>query len=71
VEYKHKVWHEECFTCFECKQPISSQSFLTKGDDMYCTSCHEKKFAKHCVRCKEVSLDCTLKKKKKSLINEL
>ncbi len=43
VEYKHKVWHEECFICFECKQPIHTQSFLTKGDDMYCTACHEKK----------------------------
>uniref|UniRef100_A0A8C2CL11 Four and a half LIM domains protein 1 n=1 Tax=Cyprinus carpio TaxID=7962 RepID=A0A8C2CL11_CYPCA len=53
VEYKHKVWHEECFICFECKQPIRSQSFLTKGDEMYCTGCHEKKFAKHCARCKE------------------
>lgn len=55
VEYKHKVWHEECFICFECKQPIRTQSFLTKGDDMYCTACHEKKFAKNCFRCKEVS----------------
>ncbi|KAF7707326.1 hypothetical protein HF521_018544 [Silurus meridionalis] len=53
VEYKHKVWHEECFICFECKQPIRSQSFLTKGDEFYCGTCHEKKFAKNCARCKE------------------
>ncbi|XP_060741678.1 four and a half LIM domains protein 1a isoform X1 [Tachysurus vachellii] len=53
VEYKHKVWHEECFICFECKQPIRSQSFLTKGDEFYCGACHEKKFAKNCARCKE------------------
>ncbi|KAG7225746.1 hypothetical protein INR49_014397, partial [Caranx melampygus] len=33
VEYKNKVWHEECFTCLECKQPIRTQSFLAKGDD--------------------------------------
>lgn len=55
VEYKHKVWHEECFICFECKQPIRSQSFLTKGDEFYCGACHEKKFAKNCARCKEVT----------------
>ncbi len=55
MEYKHKVWHEECFICFECKQPIRTQSFLTKGEEMYCTACHEKKFAKNCFRCKEVS----------------
>lgn len=55
VEYKHKVWHEECFICFECKQPIRSQSFLPKGDEFYCSACHEKKFAKNCARCKEVT----------------
>lgn len=54
VEYKNKVWHEECFTCFECKQPIRTQSFLTKGDDIYCATCHGKKFAKKCFHCKQV-----------------
>ncbi|XP_044060395.1 four and a half LIM domains protein 1a isoform X1 [Siniperca chuatsi] len=53
VEYKKKVWHEECFTCFECKQPIRTQSFLTKGDDIYCAPCHDKKFAKKCFHCKQ------------------
>uniref|UniRef100_A0A8C7DLC0 Four and a half LIM domains 1a n=1 Tax=Oncorhynchus kisutch TaxID=8019 RepID=A0A8C7DLC0_ONCKI len=53
VEYKNKVWHEECFTCFECKQPIRSQSFLNKGDDIFCGPCHEKKFAKKCFHCKQ------------------
>ncbi|XP_028975014.1 four and a half LIM domains protein 1a isoform X2 [Esox lucius] len=53
VEYKNKVWHEECFTCFECKQPIRSQSFLNKGDDIYCGPCHDKKFAKKCFHCKQ------------------
>nr|XP_015207082.1 PREDICTED: four and a half LIM domains protein 1 isoform X3 [Lepisosteus oculatus] len=57
VEYKHNVWHEDCFTCFQCKQPIRSQSFLTKGDDIYCSPCHEKKFAKHCVHCKQGSAE--------------
>lgn len=54
VEYKSKVWHEECFTCFDCKQPIRSQSFLTKGEDIYCAPCHDKKFAKKCFHCKQV-----------------
>lgn len=54
VEYKNKVWHEDCFKCFECRQPIRTQSFLTKGDDIYCTSCHDKKFAKKCFHCKQV-----------------
>ncbi|XP_028671614.1 four and a half LIM domains protein 1a isoform X1 [Erpetoichthys calabaricus] len=53
VEYKGNAWHEECFTCYQCKKPIGSESFLTKGDDIYCAVCHEKKFAKHCVHCKQ------------------
>lgn len=48
------MWHEECFMCFECKQPIRTQSFLAKGDDIYCAPCHDKKFAKKCFHCKQV-----------------
>lgn len=54
VEYKGNVWHEDCFTCYQCKKPIRSQSFMTKNDNVYCTPCHEKKFAKHCFSCKQV-----------------
>lgn len=54
VEYKKKLWHEECFTCFECNQPIRTQSFVAKGDNIYCNACNEKKFAKNCFHCKEV-----------------
>ncbi|XP_010901304.1 four and a half LIM domains protein 1b [Esox lucius] len=53
VEYKGTVWHEDCFTCYSCKRPIRSKSFLTKGTDIYCVPCHEKKFAKICVGCKQ------------------
>ncbi|XP_012691238.1 four and a half LIM domains protein 1b [Clupea harengus] len=53
VDYKGNVWHEDCFTCYQCKQPIRSQSFMTKNDNVYCTHCHEKKFAKHCFSCKQ------------------
>uniref|UniRef100_A0A3P8X057 Four and a half LIM domains protein 1 n=1 Tax=Cynoglossus semilaevis TaxID=244447 RepID=A0A3P8X057_CYNSE len=53
VEYKNKVWHEDCFTCFDCKQPIGTKSFLTKGEDVYCSGCHDKKFAKKCFHCKQ------------------
>lgn len=59
VEYKNKVWHEDCFKCLECRQPIRTQSFLTKGDDIYCTSCHDKKFAKKCFHCKQVKQNKT------------
>ncbi|KAF0038522.1 hypothetical protein F2P81_009006, partial [Scophthalmus maximus] len=53
VEYKGNSWHDECFTCFSCKRPIGSQSFLSKGSDIYCSPCYDMKFAKHCVCCKK------------------
>ncbi|XP_029029695.1 four and a half LIM domains protein 1-like [Betta splendens] len=53
VEYKGNSWHDECFTCCDCKRSIGSQSFLSKGTDVYCSPCHDKKFAKHCVSCKK------------------
>ncbi|XP_069574618.1 four and a half LIM domains protein 1-like [Brachyistius frenatus] len=53
VEYKGNSWHDECFTCCNCKRAIGSQSFLSKGNDVYCSPCHDKKFAKHCVSCKK------------------
>ncbi|XP_054422947.1 four and a half LIM domains protein 1-like isoform X2 [Pteronotus mesoamericanus] len=51
VEYKGTVWHQDCFTCSNCKQVIGTGSFFPKGEDFYCVSCHEAIFAKHCVKC--------------------
>ncbi|KAH0630801.1 hypothetical protein JD844_004038 [Phrynosoma platyrhinos] len=52
VEYKKTVWHKDCFTCNQCKQVIGTASFFPKGDEIYCVTCHEHKFAKTCVKCK-------------------
>ncbi|XP_013929034.1 PREDICTED: four and a half LIM domains protein 1, partial [Thamnophis sirtalis] len=52
VEYKKTVWHKDCFICSHCKQVIGTASFFPKGDEIYCVSCHEQKFAKNCVKCK-------------------
>ncbi|XP_060105541.1 four and a half LIM domains protein 1 isoform X1 [Heteronotia binoei] len=52
VEYKKTVWHKDCFTCSQCKSVIGTASFFPKGDEIYCVSCHEHKFAKTCVKCK-------------------
>ncbi|TRZ05261.1 hypothetical protein HGM15179_021846 [Zosterops borbonicus] len=54
VEYKKMVWHKDCFTCSQCKQVIGSGSFFPKGDEFYCVSCHEHKFAKTCAKCKNI-----------------
>lgn len=54
IEYKGNSWHDECFTCYSCKCPIGTQSFLSKGSDVYCSPCYDKKFAKRCVSCNKV-----------------
>ncbi|KAF6130073.1 four and a half LIM domains 1 [Phyllostomus discolor] len=51
VEYKGTVWHQDCFTCSSCNQVIGTGSFFPKGEDFYCVTCHETKFAKQCVKC--------------------
>uniref|UniRef100_A0A8C6L2N6 Four and a half LIM domains 1 n=1 Tax=Nothobranchius furzeri TaxID=105023 RepID=A0A8C6L2N6_NOTFU len=53
VVYKGKSWHDECFICCGCKQPMGSQSFLSKESDVYCTPCYDEKFAKRCFSCKK------------------
>ncbi|XP_041051394.1 four and a half LIM domains protein 1a isoform X1 [Carcharodon carcharias] len=52
-EYGGSHWHERCFTCCRCLKEIGTASFVPKGDDIYCVSCNEKKFSKHCVHCRK------------------
>ncbi|KAF5905813.1 four and a half LIM domains protein 3-like [Clarias magur] len=54
LEYAGNTWHEGCFICSSCKQPIGSKSFIPDKDDHYCVPCYENKFAPRCTRCKQV-----------------
>uniref|UniRef100_A0A2I2ZKZ5 LIM zinc-binding domain-containing protein n=1 Tax=Gorilla gorilla gorilla TaxID=9595 RepID=A0A2I2ZKZ5_GORGO len=49
--YKGTISHKDRFTCSNCKQVMGTGSFFSKGKDFYCVTCHENKFAKHCVKC--------------------
>nr|KAF6287243.1 GON7 subunit of KEOPS complex [Pipistrellus kuhlii] len=51
VEYRGTVWHQDCFTCSDCKQVIGTGSFYPKEEEFYCMACYEAKFAKRCVKC--------------------
>lgn len=55
LEYAGSTWHEGCFICNSCQQPIGSKSFIPDKDDHYCVPCYENKFAPRCTRCKQVS----------------
>ncbi len=54
MEYKTRQWHEKCFVCCTCKNPIGTKSFIPKEHDIYCAKCYEDKFATKCTKCKKV-----------------
>ena len=54
MEHKGNSWHENCFTCNRCQQPIGTRCFVQKDVNNYCLPCYEKQFAQQCVHCKKV-----------------
>merc|ERR1712179_466861 len=54
MEYKTRQWHEKCFVCCTCKNPIGTKSFIPKEHDIYCAKCYEEKFATKCIKCSKV-----------------
>ncbi|KAL3309112.1 Four and a half LIM domains protein 2 [Cichlidogyrus casuarinus] len=54
-EYKEQQWHEECFICSECKNPIGAKSFIPRENQVVCVPCYEEKYAQKCTKCGKVS----------------
>ncbi|KAL3307753.1 Four and a half LIM domains protein 2, partial [Cichlidogyrus casuarinus] len=52
-EYKGSTWHEDCFICKECKQPMGPKSFIPKDDGVVCVPCYDEKYSQKCVKCKK------------------
>uniref|UniRef100_A0A8C9F4E9 Four and a half LIM domains 5 n=1 Tax=Pavo cristatus TaxID=9049 RepID=A0A8C9F4E9_PAVCR len=46
-------WHESCFVCQYCQQPLGTKPLITKDNENYCVPCFEKQFAHHCHSCKK------------------
>ena len=46
VGYQSKTFHEKCFVCDECKQPIGTQQFIRKDDKRLCGKCYDTGYAK-------------------------
>ena len=55
MEYKTRQWHEKCFCCVVCKNPIGTKSFIPREQEIYCAGCYEDKFATRCIKCNKVS----------------
>jgi hypothetical protein len=34
MEYKGKQWHDKCFCCALCKNPIGTKSFIPKNEEV-------------------------------------
>ena len=54
-EYRGRQWHENCFVCAECQQPIGAKSFIPRDNQTVCVPCYENKFAQRCTKCNDVS----------------
>jgi len=54
-EYMGKQWHEQCFCCQECRQPISAKSFIPRDQHVICITCYESQYAQRCAKCNSVS----------------
>jgi len=53
-EYKGKQWHEQCFCCKVCLQPIGSKSFIPRDQEVVCVPCYEEQYAQRCLKCNGV-----------------
>jgi len=53
-EFRGKQWHEECFCCVVCKQPIGNKRFVPRDDEYACVPCYEDTFAQRCLKCNGV-----------------
>ncbi|XP_040206060.1 four and a half LIM domains protein 5 isoform X1 [Rana temporaria] len=53
MDYKGCSWHETCFVCESCQQPLGSKPFIPKQSSLYCVQCFENQFASHCTFCKK------------------
>jgi len=54
LEYRGQQFHEHCFTCYSCSQPIGTKSFIPKDQKSFCVPCYEEHFATKCTRCLKV-----------------
>lgn len=50
-EYDGKTYHEDCFVCSFCSEPIGNRSFVPRDSNIVCIACYEDKFSQKCAAC--------------------
>ena len=60
-----KPYHDDCFTCAECKKPLAGQQFTRKEDKILCLGDYYSLYSPKCHNCKAaIKSECvTLKQK--------
>ncbi|XP_029021525.1 PDZ and LIM domain protein 7 isoform X2 [Betta splendens] len=46
-------WHPEEFTCSQCKAVLEEGGFFEERGSVYCTKCHDNRYAPNCAKCKK------------------
>jgi len=53
LELNGVFWHDKCFICELCKEPINSKRFMRHKDLTVCVKCYEDTFVKKCIVCNQ------------------
>ncbi|KAJ3588458.1 hypothetical protein NHX12_012050 [Muraenolepis orangiensis] len=48
-----RSWHPEEFTCSQCKVVLEEGGFFEERGSVFCTKCHDHRYAPNCVKCKK------------------
>ncbi|CAG5991939.1 unnamed protein product [Menidia menidia] len=48
-----RSWHPEEFTCSQCKLVLEEGGFFEERGSVYCTKCHDNRYAPNCAKCKK------------------
>lgn len=48
-----RSWHPEEFTCSQCKALLDEGGFFEERGSVYCTKCHNNRYAPNCDKCKK------------------
>uniref|UniRef100_A0A3B3U6H8 PDZ and LIM domain protein 7 n=1 Tax=Poecilia latipinna TaxID=48699 RepID=A0A3B3U6H8_9TELE len=49
-----RSWHPEEFTCSQCKAVLEEGGFFEERGSVYCTKCHDNRYAPNCAKCKKI-----------------
>ncbi|XP_061643180.1 PDZ and LIM domain protein 7 isoform X1 [Phyllopteryx taeniolatus] len=48
-----RSWHPEEFTCSQCKVVLEEGGFFEERGSVFCTKCHDNRYAPNCAKCKK------------------